>query len=121
MFKELLPDKVHALGPSHPSTLATRGNIASWTGSCGDAAAALKLFKQLLPDRVNALGSGHPDVLETRSNIASWTGACGYAAEALRLFKELLPDMVRILSDPSRHSDDPKQPRLMDRRLRRRN
>jgi hypothetical protein len=83
--------------PGHPDVLATRNNIAAWTGECGDAAAALQLFRELLPDVVRVLGPDHPDVLATRSNIAAWTGASGDAAAALQLFRELLPDMVRVL------------------------
>ena len=60
------------LGPDHPDTLTTRGNIASWTGECGDAAGALRLFRELLPDRERVLGPDHPDTLTTRNNIASW-------------------------------------------------
>ena len=59
------------LGPDHPDVLTTRGNIASWTGQGGDAAAALQLFRELLPDQVRVLGPDHPDVLTTRNNIAA--------------------------------------------------
>ena len=61
------------LGPAHPGTLTTRGNIASWTGECGDAAGALRLFQALLPDRIRVIGPDHPDTLNTRDNIAYWT------------------------------------------------
>ena len=81
-------------GDDHPDTLTTRGNIATWTGECGDAAGALRLYQELLPDRVRVLGPRHPDTLATRSHIALWTGQCGDAAGALRLFQELLPDRV---------------------------
>ena len=37
------------LGPEHPHTLTTRGNLASWTGQAGDPAAARDLFAELLP------------------------------------------------------------------------
>ena len=83
--------------PDHPDVLATRGDIAYWTGQGGGAAAALRLFRELLLDRVRVLGPDHPDVLATRHSIAYWTGRCGGAAAALRLFRELLPDRVRVL------------------------
>ena len=60
------------LGPDHPDTLTTRGNIACWTGECGDPAGALRLFRELLPDRERVLGPDHPDTLTTRNNIAYW-------------------------------------------------
>jgi hypothetical protein len=83
--------------PDHPGTLATRSNIASWTGHCGDMAGALRLSRELLPDRERVLGPGHPGTLTTRNNIASWTGHCGDMAGALRLSRELLPDLERLL------------------------
>ena len=76
-LRELLPDQVRVLGPDHPDVLTTRANIASWTGQCGDAAAALQLFRELLPDQVRVLGPDHPDVLTTRHNIAYWTARSG--------------------------------------------
>ncbi len=92
-----LPRMVAALGPGHRYTLATRGNVAFWTGECGNGQDALRLFRELLPDQVNVLGVHHPDTLTTRSNIAAWTGECGNGQEALRLFRELLPDEVKVL------------------------
>ena len=85
------------LGPDHPDTLATRHNIADWTGRAGDARAALELFTALLPDRQRILGPDHPDTLTTRANIAVWTGQAGDARAALELFTALLPDRQRIL------------------------
>jgi hypothetical protein len=89
--------RLRSQGPEHPDTLATRSNIASWTGECGDAATALRLFRALLPDQQRALGPDHLFTLITRGNIASWTGESGDAATALRLFHELLPDRERVL------------------------
>ena len=83
--------------PDHPGTLAIRGNIAVWTGECGDAAGALRLATALLPDMERVLGPDHPDTLSSRNNIAFLTGECGDAAGALRLFTALLPDMERVL------------------------
>ena len=83
--------------PGHPDTLATRGNIARWTGECGDAAGALRLLRELLPDERRVLGPDHPSTLATRCNVAVWTGECGDAAGALRLSRELLPDERRVL------------------------
>ena len=83
--------------PDHPHTLTIRGNVAAWTGRCGDAAEALRLSTALLPDLERVLGRSHRDTLATRSNIAAWTGECGDAAGALRLFTALLPDLERVL------------------------
>ena len=85
------------LGPDHPDTLATRHNIAYWTGQAGDARGALELFTALLPDQQRVLGPDHPDTLATRHNIAYWTGQAGDARGALELFTALLPDQQRVL------------------------
>jgi hypothetical protein len=83
--------------PDHHDTLATRSNIATWTGECGDRARALRQFQQLLPDQQRVLGADHPQILSTRNNIAGWTSECGDPAGALRLFQQLLPDQRRVL------------------------
>ena len=57
------------LGPANPDTLTTRGNIAGWTGQCGDAREALRLYQALLPDQDRVLGPDHPDTLRTREWI----------------------------------------------------
>jgi hypothetical protein len=84
-------------GDDHSDTLRTRNNVAFWTGSCGDSAAALRLFQELLRDQARVLGADHPATLATRNNIASRTGACGDPAAALRLYQDLLPDRIRVL------------------------
>ena len=89
---------VDQFGRDHPHSLATRSNIAYWTGETGDAReASLRLFQALLPDVERMLGREHPITLRTRNNIASWTGESGDAREALRLFQALLPDRERVL------------------------
>ena len=62
------------LGPEHPATLRTRGNLANWTGTVGDAARARDQFAELLPIQVRVSGTEHPDTLTTRRNLTSWTG-----------------------------------------------
>jgi tetratricopeptide (TPR) repeat protein len=59
--------------PDHPATLGIRGNVAGWTGECGDAAGALDLLTAVLPDLERVLGPDHPDTLTTRNNIAYCT------------------------------------------------
>jgi hypothetical protein len=77
LFEALLPDMVRVLGPDNPVTLATRGNLARWTGEVGNAGMALALFESLLPDMTQVLGPDRPDTLTTRSNVARWTGKVG--------------------------------------------
>jgi hypothetical protein len=68
-LQELLPDLVRVLGPAHPDTLATRSNVALWTGQSGDPAGGLRLYQELLPDLVRVLGPDHPGTLATRASI----------------------------------------------------
>lgn len=65
----LLPDLERILGPAHTDTLSARGNIAYWTGRCGDPAAALRLHQELVPDMERILGPGHPNTLDIRRRI----------------------------------------------------
>jgi hypothetical protein len=67
---------VRVLGPGHPHTLSSRGNIAGWTRDSGDAAEALRLATELLPDQVRVLGPTTPTP-SAPGNIASWTGEGG--------------------------------------------
>ena len=76
---DLLLDQERVLGRDHPNTLATRHNIASWTGEMGDARGALQHLIDLLPDQERVLGRDHPNTLATRHNIASWTDKAGDA------------------------------------------
>ena len=92
------------LGPNHPDTLATRSNIARWTGENGDAPGALRLFSELLPVRVRVLGRNHPETLATRGNIARWTGENGDVTAALELLAALLPDLDRVLGPYDRRT-----------------
>ena len=97
MFTALLPDRQRVLGPDHPGTLATRHNIAAWTGEAGDARGALALYTALLPDQQRVLGPDHPDTLTTRNNIAYSTVWAGDGRGALALYTALLPDQQRVL------------------------
>ncbi len=51
--------------------MASRPEIASWTGQAGEPAEALRLYQLLLPDRERVFGPHHPDTLATRERIQS--------------------------------------------------
>ena len=72
-FAALLPVRERVLGREHPDTLATRANLARWTGEAGDAAAARDECAALLPVEERVRGREHPDTLITRHNLAYWT------------------------------------------------
>ena len=64
-FAGLLPVRERVCGPEHLETLATRGDLAGWTGAAGDAAETLRdQFAALLPaSRSEALAPEHRDAL----------------------------------------------------------
>ena len=76
-FAAVLPADERVLGPEHPDTLITRGNLAYWTGRAGDPAGARDQFAALLPVRERVLGPEHPDTLATRRNLTYWTREAG--------------------------------------------
>ncbi len=96
-FAALLPIRERVLGPEHPDTLTTRGNLARRIGVAGDAAGARDQFAALLPIRERVLGPEHPDTLTTRANLGYFTGAAGDAAGARDQFAALLPIRERVL------------------------
>jgi hypothetical protein len=65
---------LRVLGPDHPHTLATRGNLAQWRGHAGDAAGAAATFADLLEHTRRVLGPDHPHTLTARGNLAHWRG-----------------------------------------------
>jgi hypothetical protein len=72
-YATLLLAQERVLGAEHPDTLATRANLARWTGQAGDAAAARDQYATLLPVQERVLGAEHPDTLATRANLAECT------------------------------------------------
>ncbi|WP_420063573.1 tetratricopeptide repeat protein [Micromonospora chokoriensis] len=70
---------MRVLGPDHPHTLATRGNLARWRGEAGDPASAATACADLLTDQVRVLGPDHPHTLTTRNRLIFWRGKAGEA------------------------------------------
>jgi len=91
LFEELLPGLKRVLGPDHPETLLTRGNIALWVGKCGNARKGLRLSKALLADQKRVLGPDHPETLVTRGQIAFLTGECGTSGRRFGSWRSCFP------------------------------
>ena len=81
-FTSLARNAAQILGPDHPHTLDTRGNLAYWRGEAGDAAGAAVACEVLLADYLRVLGPDHPHTLTTRHNLARWRGQAGDVAGA---------------------------------------
>jgi hypothetical protein len=97
LFAALLPVRERELGPEHPDILATRANLAYWTGKAGDAAGARDQLAALLPVVRRVLGVEHKVTLTTRATLAAWTGHAGDEAGARDQFAALLPVQEQVL------------------------
>ncbi|WP_314933479.1 tetratricopeptide repeat protein, partial [Actinomyces oris] len=80
------------LGPDHPSTLASRNNLAGAYRDAGRLDEAIALYEQTLEDRSRLLGPDHPHTLITRSNLAGAYQDAGRLDEAIALFEQTLED-----------------------------
>ena len=76
-----------ALDPDHPSTLASRNNLAGAYRAAGRLDEAIALHEQNLEDRTHILGPHHPDTLTSRNNLAGAYRAAGRFDDADSLFK----------------------------------
>ncbi|WP_433207455.1 tetratricopeptide repeat protein [Nocardia sp. CA-107356] len=92
-----LPLIDQTLGPHHPDTLTTRGNLAYWRGESGDIAAAVTEYERLLTDRLRILEPDHADTLTTRNNLAYRRGQSGDIARTVTEYERLLTDRLRVL------------------------
>jgi len=97
------------LGPDHPDTLRSMGNLAGSYDALGRQAEALKLREETLALTKAKLGPDHPDTLGSMNNLAISYAALGRHAEALKLREETLalykaklgpdhPDTLRSMS-----------------------
>ena len=69
MYEGLLPDMARVLGPDHPHTLTTRGNLANAHRQAGNVSTAITMYEALLAGRTRILGPDHPDTLATKSRL----------------------------------------------------
>ena len=85
------------LGPDHPSTLASRNNLANAYRDAGRLDEAITLHRQTLEDHTRILGPHHPNTLVSRNNLANAYQDAGRLDEAITLHKQTLEDRTRIL------------------------
>ena len=87
------------LGPDHPDTLASRGNLAGAYRAAGRLTEAITLYEQVLPNSIRVLGEDHPKTLTLRNNLAYAYQGEGRLTEAIPLFEQVLPDSIRVLGE----------------------
>ena len=85
------------LGPDHPSTLASRNNLAGAYRDAGRLDEAIALYEQTLEDRSRLLRPDHPHTLITRSNLAGAYQDAGRLDDAIALFEQTLENRSRLL------------------------
>ena len=88
---------IDALGPDHPDTLGTRGNLALAYRESGNLQKAIDMFEDVLTDRTRLLGPDHPDTLATRGNLAIAYRESGSLQKAIDMFEDVLADCTRLL------------------------
>ena len=88
---------IDALGPDHPDTLATRGNLAIAYRKSGNLEKAIDIFEDVLANRTRLLGPDHPDTLATRNNLALAYRESGNLQKAIDIFEDVLANRTRLL------------------------
>ena len=85
------------LGPDHPDTLISQGNLALAYLAAGRTAEAILLFEETLKLRTSKIGPDHPDTLANRNNLATAYRAAGRTDQAIALHEETLKLMTSKL------------------------
>ena len=97
MTCEVLGVQRRVLGPEHPHTLNTMGNLACALTGQGKHAEAEQMERELLDVRRRVLGPEHPSALATMCNLGCSLHGQGKHAEAEQMFREVLDLMRRVL------------------------
>jgi hypothetical protein len=69
LHRQTLEDCTRVLGPDHPHTLASRGNLAVTLRAQGEHWQAEQPQRQTLEDRTRILGPDHPHTLTSRDSL----------------------------------------------------
>jgi hypothetical protein len=85
------------LGPEHPRTLISMGNLALTLSEHGDLTGARTLQKQVLTAHQRLLGPEHPDTLTSMNNLAETQRVLGDNAGARKLHQQVLTARQRLL------------------------
>ena len=92
------------LGPDHPSTLASRNNLAGAYRDAGRLDEAIALYEQILEDRTRILGPHHPSTLTSRNNLAYAYQDAGRLNDAITLYEQNLKDLEGLLGPDHPHT-----------------
>jgi tetratricopeptide (TPR) repeat protein len=102
--EQLAADCERLLGPEHPNTLTSHGNLANVYRAAGRTAEAITLDEQVLAARERILAPDDPDILTSRNNLAEAYRAAGRTAEAITLHEQTLAARERVLGPYHPHT-----------------
>lgn len=88
---------VETVGPDHPATLTTRGDLAFWRGETGDLAGAIRDLESLVNDQQRVLGPDHRNTMATLNSLALFRGRSGDLERAITDFEALVADQREAL------------------------
>jgi tetratricopeptide (TPR) repeat protein len=94
---EALDIKRRILGPEHPVTLLSMGNLASTLERMGQYPEAEKLFRQTLDIRRRVLGPEHPDTLLSMNDLRGILGKEGQFEVGEKLLRQTIEIQRRVL------------------------
>ena len=92
------------LGPDHPDTVLTMGNLANSYSDLGQHQQALKLNEQVLKKQREILGPDHPHTVLTMGNLAYSYSHLGQHQQALKLKEQVLEKQREILGPDHPHT-----------------
>jgi tetratricopeptide (TPR) repeat protein len=90
LLRDALAIREKVLGPEHPETATSLGNLASLLHAQGDLAGARSLYKRALAIREKVLGPEHPDRANSLGNLANLLRDQGDLAGARPLLERAL-------------------------------
>jgi len=97
LYNQVLTECEKQLGPEHPDTLRTVGNLAIVYRNQGRYGEAETLYKQVLTGQETQLGPKHPDTLRTVGNLAIIYRNQGRYGEAETLYNQVLTECEKQL------------------------
>ncbi|GAA1290540.1 hypothetical protein GCM10009634_42250 [Saccharothrix xinjiangensis] len=96
-FEQLLATAERHLGPDHPDTAATLGDLAFWQAEAGDQDAALSTHERWFTRLLGLRGPNHPDTLAALGDFAHHLTEADRAAEAADTFRRFLDEHLAVL------------------------
>ncbi|ARP71309.1 tetratricopeptide repeat protein [Streptomyces pluripotens] len=97
LYEATLAQYEQVLGETHPSTLASRNNLAHAYQAAGDLGRAIPLYEATLAQYEQVLGETHPSTLASRNNLAGAYESAGDLGRAIPLYEATLAQRKQVL------------------------